>query len=1038
VEFRILGPLEVISSSGPVDVGGPRQQTVLATLLLGAGAVISADRLLEAIYGENLPPTCRSQLRISISSLRHLFASKGRMATISTQAKGYTLQIDRERLDSWRFEEIASAARNARAAGQLDRAVASYRDALRLWRGHALSGIESDLLQAAASRLDEERIATNEDRLALELDLGRHHELVGELTELVSEFPLREVLRGQLMLALYRSDRKADALAVYRTGRRIMIDELGIEPGVRLRELEHAILTSDPLISLPADPVWIRARNRTPSLLPSDIADFTGRTRQLEEICTSLLPAGAQMRHGLNVAHGSVPVVVIAGKPGIGKTSVAVRASHSLTEQFPDGRLFADMHGTAAQPVSPAQVLERFLRVLGMPGSHIPDGLDERAEAYRDMLAERRVLIVLDDVRTEQQVLPLLPGSSATGVIITSRSRLAGLAGAIHVELDVFDAADSLALLDAIAGSERVRLQPGAAAAVAELCGHLPLALRIAGARLSARPHWSIQHLVERLADETRRLDELRHGDMGVRAFISLTYDGVSDHAQRLFRRLAILDLPAFAGWVSAALLDEPASGAEDVLEDLVSAQLVEATGTGADMDSQYRFHDLIGVFARERLAAEESQAERKAALERVLGALLCLAEAAHRKLYGGDYVRLHSNPARWQLPDSLMEQLVVDPLSWFERERAALVSGVRQASKAGLVELCWNLALTAVTLFESRLYTDDWRETHMVALAATRRSGHRRGEAALLYSLGSLSITQQKFDLARQDFTAALSLFESARDAQGIALVIRHLAFIDRLTGRLDEAAVGYRRALATFRDTGDQAAAAHALHGLAQVKLEQGQLAEAREVLDEALRLSQASGTARVEAQVWHRLGELHLRCGDLVQSHEAFERALARVVDMSDSVGEAYALQGLGIVQARQGDAIGGKDRLRHARVLASVAGDKLASARILLSLSEAALIAGDPEEAVRHGQAAVDLFREMGAPLYEQRALSQLRFIQVRTTRPHRARNADSFILSTSVACTGQVHHHFNRYQERLRETPAHRHAEFGSGPIQDQR
>ena len=342
--------------------------------------------------------------------------------------------------------------------------------------------------------------------------------------------------------------------------------------------------------------------------------------------------------------------------------------------------------------------------------------------------------------------------------------------------MNVFDADKSLDLLARIAGDARVQTQCQAAAAVAEHCGHLPLALRIAGARLSARPHWSIEQLVERLADETRRLDELRHGDMGIRPSISLTYESASEQARRLFRRLALLDLPVFSGWMSAALLDLPLAHAEDLLDDLVNAQLIEATGSGSGVHSQYRFHDLIRVFARERLAAEESAAERKAALERALGALLYLAEEAHRRYYGGDYVRLRSDALRWPLPGRLVEQLVGDPLSWYDRERAALVSGGPAGRPGRVRPSCagaWRSR--AVTLFESRIYLDDWRETHEIALEATRKAHHVRGQAAMLYSIGSLHLAQQRFDQARQEFAAAAQLFQDAGDDQGMALVTRH-----------------------------------------------------------------------------------------------------------------------------------------------------------------------------------------------------------------------------------------------------------------------
>ena len=713
------------------------------------------------------------------------------------------------------------------------------------------------------------------------------------------------------MLALYRCDRTAEALEVYRQACRTMIDDLGIEPSGQLQRLEHAILTADPALDPPGPPVSGQpAGIHVPNLLPADTADFTGRAEELARICQHLVPAaGAEERL-------AVPVVALVGKGGVGKTSVAIHASHAMAQHYPDGLLFADLHGGASHPVGAMQVLERFLRALGVSGSHIPEGLDERAEVYRNLLADRRVLVVLDDALSESQVSPLLPGSRAAGAIITSRTSLAGLAGAIHVTVNVFDPAKSLDLLARITGDERVRSQFQAAAEVAEHCGHLPLALRIAGARLSARPHWSIQQLVERLADETRRLDELRYGDMGIRPSISLTYESTGTRARQLFRRLALLALPVFSGWVSAALLDTSLFEAQDLLDDLVNAQLLETTGSGSGVHSHYRFHDLIRVFAGERLAAEESAADRKAAVERALAALLYLAEEAHCRYYGGPYVRLGNDAPRWPLPTRAVEDLVRDPLSWYDEERAVLVAAVRQAAEMGFTELCWSLAFTAGTLFESRLYLDDWQETHDIALAATQKAHDVRSQAAMLFSIGALNVAQQRFDHARQVFAEAGRLFADAGDDQGIALVTSHIALTERLSGRLDDAALCYEQALNLFNMTEDKVAAAYALNGLAQVKLDLHDVARAEELLSEALRLTQDAQCKRVEAQVLSRMGEAKLLAGDLVGAVGAFELALARTRDLADPIGQAYALMGTGIAKLRQGELDPARDALQRA--------------------------------------------------------------------------------------------------------------------------
>jgi DNA-binding SARP family transcriptional activator len=970
MKFRILGPLEITAGSDRLELGGARQQIVVAALLVSANRVVTMDRLLEAIYGEGLPPTARSQAQISISSLRRILASRSNREIISTREQGYVIQVDSGDLDSAQFQQLMTAARAARDAGQSGQAVAFYRDALRLWRGPALDGMDSQLIRAAASRLDEQRIAINEDCLKLELDLGRHHELIGELTELIEEHPLRERLRGLTMLALYRCDRTAEALQIYRQTRRIMIDELGIEPSERLQQLEHAILVADPALQPPTAPVVIQLpEQQIPNLLPITIADFTGRAEQITQIHQHLVQTAGKRIY-------PTPIVVIVGKGGVGKTSLAVRASHDVAGHFPDGLLFADLHGGTSHMVGPSQVLERYLRVLGVPAAQIPEGLDERAEVYRNLVAGRKVLVVLDDAVSESQISPLLPSNGSAGVIVTSRRRLTGLAGAIHIMLDVLDIDKSVDLLARIVGDTRVQAEHEAAAAVAERCGRLPLALRIAGARLSARPHWSIQQLVERLEDETRRLDELKHGDMGIRPSILLTYESVTDEARQLFRRLALIEVPVFSGWMSAAVLDQPVTRGEDVLDDLITAQLVESAGSGSGVHSQYRFHDLIRVFARERLAAEEPTAERKAALERVFGALLYLAEMAHTRYFGGDYLCLRCDAPRWPLPERLAEQLVSDPLSWYDRERATLVAGVRQAAQAGLAELSWGLASSTVPLFESRIYLDDWRTTHEIALEAARKAHHLRGQAAMLQSIGSLHLTQQRLKPARQELVEAVQMFEEAHDEQGIALTIRHLAYLDRLNGRLDDATRRYERALATFRRTGDQIGTAYVLHGMAQVRLELHQPDSAKELLSEALLLCQAAQCGRIEAQVLYRRGEAHLLAGELADAISAFELSLLRSNDIGDLVGEAYALQGIGIAKVRQAEFDQARNMLRRAMDFAVTAGERLAEARALLGLSELALASGDPKQAVVFGLQASQMFRDMEALLYNARALTFL--------------------------------------------------------------
>ncbi|MEU3457152.1 BTAD domain-containing putative transcriptional regulator [Micromonospora sp. NPDC006766] len=1010
MQILILGILEVLIGESQLELGGQRQQIILSMLALESNRVIRVARLAEALYGDDLPSTSRVQVQICISALRRLFTAHGCPDAIVTRTQGYSLQIPEGSLDLHRYEEALTQARQLREFRRLDESVGQYRQALALWRGPALDGIESRVVQSAADRLAERRLTTTEECIELELKLGRHRKVLDELGALVEEHPLRDRLREQLMLALYRSGRQAEALDTYRTGRRLFIDELGLEPGEELRQLEHAILTGDPKLALPeqaavavppvitkpiepdvaaaptkpsavpvpavptAPPVTATPAgpgiSPVPCLLPTDIADFTGRSQQIEAIQQQFALATG------DTAQYAVPVVVMAGKPGIGKTTLAVHAAHRLAARYPDGQLFADLHGRHPEQIEPMRVLERFLRALGVPGTQMPETMEERAELYRTMLADRRVLVVLDNAGDESQVRPLVPGTSHSAVLITSRSRLAGLPGAVHIDIDVFQADQSMELLSRIAGPERVKTEPDSTAELAELCGHLPLALRIAGARLAARPHWSVDHLVDRLANEARRLDELKHSGMGIRASISLTYDHLEDDARRLFRLLTVLDFAQFSAWVAAAALDTDFYEAQDLLDDLADAQLIETTDSGRGVHAQYRFHDLIRVFARERLVAEDPVQEREQALRRVVSALLFLAGEAHRGVYGGDYLRVRISASLHPLPERQVRQLVTPPLPWFERERLTIVAAVRQAAQAGLVEHCWSLAVTAVTLFESRIYLSDWRETHQIALEAACAAGDDRGQAAMLYSLGSLHIVEQRYADALRELVAADELFERAGDDLGSALARRHLAFIDRMSGRYQEATDNYSRTLETFRSSGDLVAVAYVLNNLALIKLEQGDVDAARRLLPEALEHARRAGSRRIEAQVLHRLGEVHLQAEEFAAAIDVLRQALAVVRDLGDPVGEAYALQSLGAAQLRAGNPQECGTALWEAMRLACATGERLIEARVSMLLGELALANDEPPQAVVHLHRSLGLFRAICAPQFETKVLELL--------------------------------------------------------------
>jgi tetratricopeptide (TPR) repeat protein len=661
-----------------------------------------------------------------------------------------------------------------------------------------------------------------------------------------------------------------------------------------------------------------------------------------------------------------VPIVAISGRGGVGKSTLTLRVAHELGDTFPDGHMYVDLRGADGHESAPA-LLGRFLRALGVPGSVIPGHLDERVEMYRSRLADKRLLLVLDDATSEEQVMPLLPGSPSCGVIVTSRIRLAGLPGAHWVDIDTFDDETSAELLARIVGPGRLREQEAAAAEVVRYCGGLPLALRIAGARLTSRPHWQIGELARRLKDEMHRLDELSHHGMAVRSSLSLTYRSLPAGAQRLFRLIATIKIPDFPGWIAAALLDTNLTDAEDTLERLVETQMLDAVRDQNGM-ARYRIHDLVRVYAQERLAETETDADRRAALERMLSGWRTLAELAHRKEYGGDYTILHCGTPRMQLPEWADEDPVGSPMVWLENERAALVSAVRQAAAADLDELCWDVALSAVSLFEVRGYLDDWRETAELAYATTVRAGNRTGMAAMLYSLGSLHVFQKQLDEARAKFEKAFELFAAEGNVHGQALVMRSAALVDRWQGNFEAMRAKYERALAGMRAVGDLIGQASILTNVARFQLDEGDLDEAQTQLNEALELCKRANYRRGEAHVLSGFAELYLRTHQVASARRTLSDVLRIVRETNDRVGEAYTLYGFGLLRRDEGRMDSAEATLAHALSLSERIGNRLIAGQACYALGEIAIIRVNNTAAARHLEQARVLFGELGSAVW----------------------------------------------------------------------
>lgn len=981
--LRLLGPPEFVVDGEVREIGGPRQRVVLCTLALNANRVTMMDDLIDATWADSPPPTARSQMHICISRLRKHFGPDGQTGAIHTRPPGYQLEIPPEDLDSLVFTRLVAEGRAHAAANRLVEASQALRDGLALWRGPALAGVPSEVVRRSADVLEQQRFAALEERVRVDLALGRHREVSAELTKLVAQFPFSESLHELLMLALYRSGRQADALEAARRARAVLVEEVGVEPGEGLRSLATAILNRAPSLdappTVPADPARPAggtadrpaARGRevattlVPRQLPRSIADFTGREGQLGEI--KALLSGEMDSTATAYAVG---IVVISGPGGVGKSTLAIRVAHELEDLFPDGQLYADLSGvTGENDIS--TLLARFLGSLGISGSALPDGLSVRAELYRTILAGKRVLVVLDSADDEEQIVPLLPGSDGCAVLVTSRQRLDGLFGAHQIDVDVFHTEKSMELLTRIVGHDRVSSEHEAAVELVEFCGGLPLALRIAAARLAAKPHWQIATLVRRLGDQAHRLDEFSHRGIELRSNIALTHDALDGPARRLFALGALIEAPDFPAWTAAALLDTGLDAAEDVLEALVDVRLLDTVRVDGER-VRYRYHNLIRVYALEQLGELIGDADREAALARVLGGWLSLAERAHRKDYGGDFCVLHGTAPRWHPPGEPADPVEV-PADWWESERRALVSAVRQAAAAGAHELCWDLALTSISLFEVRGHFDDWRDTAEIGLAATTLAGNEIGRAAMLYSLGALHMSQRRLDDAQELFAEALRVFRAHGSAHGCALVLRNWAIVDRLQGRHTAMAGKYEESLALMREVGDVVGEAHVLQSLAHYLLDEGDVERVHRYLDHALVLCRGVGYRRGEAMVLNRFAELHLRTGRIELAKQALHRVVLIVRDLRDRTGESYALYGLAIVRLREGRTDSAEMTMQHAVALARGVGERMIEGRALHVLGEIALSRGANEVAADHLAAAVRIFAAVGSKLWHAKAL-----------------------------------------------------------------
>jgi DNA-binding SARP family transcriptional activator/tetratricopeptide (TPR) repeat protein len=969
LEFCLLGPVVVRRGGVAVPVPRGRQRAMLAVLLLNAGQVVSVGQLAETLWGAAPPPSAPATVRNYVKRLRRALGTAGQ-ARILTRSPGYMIRVDPGELDVARFEVLLDGARGDARGGSWEAAAEQARAALALWRGEPLADVESEALALReVPRLAELRLQAAELRIDAELRLGRHGVVIADLERMAAAHPLRERLHALLMLALYHDGRQAEALAAYQHARRVLVDELGAEPGAQLRELHRQILTADragPQSGPRAWPAGGRPAPVVPQELPGRVPQFVGRAAELAALTGMLDEASAQRPR--------TPVIsAIAGMAGAGKTALALQWAHQAADRFPDGQLHVNLRGyDPGQPVPAADALAGFLRSLGMAEQDIPAETAERAARYRSLLAGRRMLIVIDNAAHAEQARPLLPGSPSCAAVVTSRDALAGLVardGARRLDLGPLPPAEAVGLLRALIG-ERVDAEPEASAALAGHCARLPLALRVAAERAAASPGVSLADVASELADQQDRLDLLdAAGDRltAVRAVFSWSVRHLDGAAARAFRLLGLHPGADFDAYAAAALADTTLRQARQLLDRLARAHLIQPAGTG-----RYGMHDLLRAYAAGQAADRDSERERTAALARLFDHYLATAAAAARTLFRGDPDQPVLPAPAGPVPPITSPSAA---LAWLDAERSTLVAVAAHAADHGWPRHAIGLAATIFRYLDVGHFTEA-AAVHGHARRAAAQAGDRTAEAAVLTMLGGAEAAQGRLRQAASHLRQALALSREDGDRIGEARALGRLGMAEYCRGRYQQSAGCHRDALAIYLDVGDHAGEARELHALGIVDLRQGRYEQAAGHLQRSLALVRDADTRPGEALVLGTLGELELRQGRYAQAAGHLRRSLELSREAGSRLCQARALARLGLSELQQGRRQQAIGHLRQSLALHQQAGDRSGQAEALNGLGEALLAASQAARASARHAAALTLAIQCGDQREQARARSGL--------------------------------------------------------------
>lgn len=946
--IRVLGPVEVRDGQEWHALSASKWRGLLALLAINVGQVTSIDQMVDELWGDRPPRQPVNQIHGYVMRLRRRLSDPDGHR-LQTRAPGYCLTVGPDELDSLRFAGLVTQARQSREDGRLGAAIGALTEAGDLWRGPAYADVSNTLtVETAAAALQEQRLAAEEVRFELELECGRHQQVIEPLRRKVQDQPLRERLWAQLMLALYRDGRRAEALAAYHRLARHLDRELGVPPAAPVRLLQERIVRNDPSLE-PVSPPRPAAPSRPPAdpvprQLPAPVRHFTGRERELRNLLATLADPAAAV------------VVTVDGMAGVGKTALAVHAAHRLADRFPDGQLFLNLRGHSPDgpPVSPTEALDQLLLALGAANHRAPADVGSRSALLRTQLAGRQILLVLDDAAAEAQVRPLLPGLPGCAAIVTGRRRLTGLDAARSLTLSALSTEDAMAML---AASLDLRW-PAAEDdlhAIALRCGGLPLALQVVAARLHTRPVWSLAHLAGRLQEKPGRLAELQVGGRGVPAAFDSSYRLLEAPQQRAFRLLNLIPGNDFGLAAAAALLDLPASRTEQLLEGLVDQHLLEQPQLG-----RYRLHPLVRCYSQNRLA--ESDSGRRDAECRLINHYVAATGAAVAALLP----RPHPfPPGIWPAPAPVAGR---GPdraaLAWLDAEHPNLLAAARRARELGLLEPAWQLPCLLSGYFEARWQIPEWISSHRQALSAACALDHRVAAAVLFDQLGGGYAAGGRYAEARDYYRHAVSVWRAGGEPAGEAMTHLRLGRLLARRGQLAEADRLSRYARDLAAEAGDQVGYAVATGQLGQLSAQGGQPAAALSYYQESLAAAESTADQQLLSWAQTNLATGHDRLGQVAAALDQVHQALHRIASSGYRPGRPAALVCLGRIYRHQGRLLEAVEQHRAAVEQLQVFGSPADRCDALHELAESLSAAGRAAEAHRWYESAGAIAARIG--------------------------------------------------------------------------